>query len=57
MITAEREPAGTPLPDFVTTAVCGELAPGSGVGLRWPDGVVTEAVAAGVTGLGPAGRT
>jgi AIR synthase-related protein len=57
MITAEREPAGIPLPGFVTTAVCGELAPGFGVGLRWPDGVVTEAVTAGVTGLGPAGRT
>jgi len=57
MITAEREPAGILLPDFVTTAVCGELIPGPGVGLRWPDGVVTEAVAAGVTGLGPAERT
>ena len=34
--------------------VCGELVPGAGVGLRWPDGVVTRAVEAGVTGLGAA---
>jgi putative N-acetyltransferase (TIGR04045 family) len=35
-------------------AVCGELVTGRGVALRWPDGELTEAVAAGVTGLGPA---
>ena len=39
------------LPGFLTSAVCGEFVPGEGVALRWPDGVITEAVAA-VTGLG-----
>lgn len=48
---------GEALPGFLTSATCGALEAGAGVGLRWPDGVVTEAVAAGVTGLGPAGRT
>ena len=33
------------LTSFVTSRVCGELSEGSGVGLRWPDGFVTEAVA------------
>jgi putative N-acetyltransferase (TIGR04045 family) len=35
-------------------AVCGELISGQGVRLRWPDGEVTEALSAGVTGLGAA---
>ncbi|SHH55302.1 putative N-acetyltransferase, MSMEG_0567 N-terminal domain family [Jatrophihabitans endophyticus] len=40
------------------SAACGELVPGAGVALRWPDGAVTTAVPASVTGLGPAdGRT
>ena len=39
------------LPGFLTSAVCGEFVPGEGVALRWPDGVITEAVGA-VTGLG-----
>jgi putative N-acetyltransferase (TIGR04045 family) len=47
-------PARCPaLPRFLTSAVCGELVPGEGVALRWPDGVITEAVSA-VTGLGRA---
>jgi putative N-acetyltransferase (TIGR04045 family) len=37
-----------------TTGVCGELVPGSGVQLRWPDGSLTPAVPGPVTGLGPA---
>jgi len=59
MVTADRpgaEPA-RPLPGFVTTATCGQLTDGAGVGLRWPDGVVTEAVASTVTGMGPARGT
>ena len=52
MVTAERETARADLPGFVTTAVCGELLPGAGVGLRWPDGVVTDAVSTTVTGMG-----
>ena len=45
------DPVG--LPGFLTSAVCGELVPGEGVALRWPDGGITEAVAT-VTGLGAA---
>ncbi|OLT01287.1 AIR synthase [Pseudonocardia sp. CNS-004] len=37
-----------------TTATCGELVPGSGVALRWPDGSTTPALPGPVTGLGPA---
>ncbi|TCO19690.1 putative N-acetyltransferase (TIGR04045 family) [Kribbella steppae] len=35
-------------------SVCGELTIGQGVLLRWPDGEVTEALSAGVTGMGAA---
>ncbi|MBM6402977.1 AIR synthase [Phycicoccus sp. CSK15P-2] len=51
------EPAGhrpDPLPDLVTSARCGELVPGNGVELRWPDGLTTRAVASTVTGMGAA---
>jgi hypothetical protein len=41
------------VPGFLTSAACGELVAGEGVALRWPDGVITEAVGA-VTGLGSA---
>lgn len=37
-----------------TSASCGELTTGQGVVLRWPDGDVTQALAAGVTGMGAA---
>ncbi|NUR96610.1 MAG: GNAT family N-acetyltransferase [Kribbellaceae bacterium] len=37
-----------------TGASCGELATGQGVVLRWPDGDVTPALTAGVTGMGAA---
>lgn len=55
IVSAEQHPshAGA-LPDHLTTAVCGELVPGTGVGLRWPDGTVTEAITHTVTGLGTA---
>jgi putative N-acetyltransferase (TIGR04045 family) len=46
-----RTPA---LPDGVTGAVCGRLTTAPGVRLRWPDGEVTTAVPAQVTGLGRA---
>ena len=36
------------------TADCGELVAGQGVRLRWPDGELTGAIDAGVTGLGTA---
>jgi putative N-acetyltransferase (TIGR04045 family) len=58
MVTAEplatSAAAPAALPGFVTSAVCGELTTGTGVGLRWPDGVVTEAVTSTVTGMGTA---
>ena len=34
------------------SATCGELVPGSGVRLRWPDGSTTPALTGPVTGLG-----
>ena len=56
MVTAERSDAPTDphLPAFVESRSCGDLVPGRGVGLRWPDGVVTEAVTSTVTGMGAA---
>lgn len=54
MVTTEHEDARAAVPDFLTSQVCGELTDGSGVGLRWPDGVVTEAIHSPVTGLGAA---
>lgn len=54
MVTAESAPSGAALPGFVTSRTCGELREGSGVGLRWPDGVVTEAITSPVTGMGAA---
>jgi putative N-acetyltransferase (TIGR04045 family) len=54
MLTAD-EPGRPPLPAGPATgAVCGELAAGQGVGLRWPDGEITEAVTGSVTGMGTA---
>jgi putative N-acetyltransferase (TIGR04045 family) len=54
MLTADTADA-PPLPAGPAAgAVCGELTSGQGVGLRWPDGETTEAVAATVTGMGAA---
>jgi putative N-acetyltransferase (TIGR04045 family) len=54
MVSAERTAPRAALPPHVDTAVCGRLTEGHGVDLRWPDGVVTPAIARTVTGLGPA---
>ncbi|WP_139981619.1 MSMEG_0567/sll0787 family protein [Nocardioides litoris] len=54
MVTTETTVARADLPGFVTSRTCGELVAGHGVGLRWPDGVVTEAVTSTVTGMGAA---
>lgn len=51
MVSAERAPAEAALPPFVDSAVCGRLADGRGVDLRWPDGLVTTAITDVVTGL------
>lgn len=55
MVTTDR-PTADPgdLPAFVTSRACGEITAGTGVGLRWPDDVVTEAVRGPVTGMGAA---
>ncbi|GAA4795249.1 GNAT family N-acetyltransferase [Actinomycetospora chlora] len=54
LLTADEPGAPAPSAGPATSAVCGELTDGPGVALRWPDGETTEAVAGGVTGLGPA---
>ncbi len=54
MITADVAGAVTPEAGPATSVVCGELRPGSGVTLRWPDGRRTRAVDQNVTGLGTA---
>ncbi|MGE0214552.1 MSMEG_0567/sll0787 family protein [Mycolicibacterium sp.] len=46
--------AAVALPDGVGSGVCGRLSAEPGVRLRWPDGVVTTALPAAVTGLGRA---
>lgn len=52
MLTAD-DPAAQPPPAApATSAVCGELVPGTGVELRWPDGETTPAIPAAVTGWG-----
>ncbi|TRW80340.1 GNAT family N-acetyltransferase [Mycolicibacterium sp. 018/SC-01/001] len=52
MLTAGPESAQA-LPAGVDSAECGVLTTEPGVRLRWPDGVVTGALAPAVTGLGP----
>ncbi|WP_035868485.1 MSMEG_0567/sll0787 family protein [Cryptosporangium arvum] len=54
MLTAAAPDTGPPTAGPATTAICGALETGSGVALRWPDGELTEAIAAGVTNLGAA---
>ncbi|HEY6494736.1 MAG TPA: MSMEG_0567/sll0787 family protein [Trebonia sp.] len=53
IVSAEEATPRAALPLFLTSAVCGEFTSGGGVALRWPDGVITEAVGT-VTGLGRA---
>jgi putative N-acetyltransferase (TIGR04045 family) len=54
MLTADDADA-PPLPAGPAVgAVCGKLAEGRGVGLRWPDGEITVAIDAAVTGMGAA---
>ncbi|GAA3745219.1 MSMEG_0567/sll0787 family protein [Streptomyces tremellae] len=55
MLTTETPERSRALPAGpATSAECGELTSGEGVGLRWPDGEITEAVTAAVTGMGTA---
>ncbi|MDQ3152234.1 MAG: GNAT family N-acetyltransferase [Actinomycetota bacterium] len=52
MLTADDPGVPAPTAGPACTADCGELVAGHGVRLRWPDGTDTEAVTAGVTGMG-----
>lgn len=54
MITTDAP--GRPVPDAgpARSAICGQLTDTPGVGLRWPDGQITQAVRSTVTGLGTA---
>jgi putative N-acetyltransferase (TIGR04045 family) len=54
MLTADTPDAPPLLAGPATGAVCGELTEGQGVGLRWPDGEITDAVTSTVTGMGTA---
>ena len=55
MLTADRDDSvRRSVPCGVASAVCGRLTTDPGVRLRWPDGAVTTAVVADVTGLGRA---
>jgi putative N-acetyltransferase (TIGR04045 family) len=54
MLTADEPGAAAPPAGPAVGAECGDLVPGRGVALRWPDGELTEAVGDGVTGLGQA---
>ncbi|GGF92719.1 AIR synthase [Rhodococcoides trifolii] len=54
MITTDAQDRQLPDAGPATSAACGRLTAEPGVTLKWPDGVVTRAVRAGVTGLGEA---
>jgi len=54
MLTADEPGTAPPPAGPATSAECGRLVPGSGIRLRWPDGELTDAVTATVTGLGNA---
>ncbi|MFZ2177323.1 MAG: MSMEG_0567/sll0787 family protein [Rhodococcus sp. (in: high G+C Gram-positive bacteria)] len=54
MVTADRPGRGVAPAGPATSAICGQLTNEPGVGLRWPDGVITRAVRSTVTGLGRA---
>jgi selenophosphate synthetase-related protein len=54
MLTAAEPDTDIPPAGPATSAECGDLVAGAGVALRWPDGELTEAVAATVTGMGQA---
>lgn len=52
MITADQLGDSRMHSPLATTAECGSLIEGTGVQLRWPDGMLTEAITNNVTGLG-----
>lgn len=52
MITADNPGQSRMGNTRAAVAECGELTQGAGVELRWPDGMITEAITNTVTGLG-----
>jgi putative N-acetyltransferase (TIGR04045 family) len=54
MLTTDRPGKAAPPAGPAVTVECGELRPGAGVSLRWPDGELTNVVTAAVTGMGRA---
>jgi putative N-acetyltransferase (TIGR04045 family) len=54
MVTADFDDRPVPPAGPAVAAQCGELVTNGGVSLRWPDGVLTPALARHVTGLGRA---
>jgi putative N-acetyltransferase (TIGR04045 family) len=54
MLTCDAPCAAEPDAGPAASAGCGELVPGTGVRLRWPDGAETVVIDGPVTGLGPA---
>jgi putative N-acetyltransferase (TIGR04045 family) len=53
MVTTDH-PGRSVASRYARSATCGELAAGTGVSLRWPDGAVTSVVPGPVTGMGAA---
>jgi putative N-acetyltransferase (TIGR04045 family) len=54
MLTADPPGRDAVIPAAAVSAVCGRLTDQPGVRLRWPDGIVTDALTASATGLGKA---
>jgi AIR synthase-related protein len=54
MLTADRPGRRLPPAGPAVSVECGDLEPGAGVRLRWPDGELTCAIPGAVSGLGPA---
>ena len=54
MLTCDAPGVAEPYAGPAASAACGELVPGAGVRLRWPDGAETVVIDGPVTGLGPA---
>lgn len=52
MITADEPQQGRMQSQLTTTTECGDLVSGTGVQLRWPDGLITDAISNSITGLG-----
>jgi selenophosphate synthetase-related protein len=54
MLTADAPGTEREVPATAASAVCGQLTHQLGVRLRWPDGILTDALTAPATGLGTA---